>query len=129
MEDIVKMSIDSFDKELKSEELEMTWGKYRPVDILHYTRIPALSVKNIETSGISHAPNAMQKTFGPSWRMIVKYGKELEAYGVFPGGQSGNPLSKYYANNVEKWSKNEYYDLSNSLDRAKIKPLMKYTIN
>jgi penicillin G amidase len=128
-EDIVKLAIESYEKEAKPEDLLKTWDTYRPVDILHYTRIPALSKTGIKTSGVAVAPNAMQKTFGPSWRMVVKYGKEIEAYGVFPGGQSGNPLSKFYANNVDKWAKNEYYALTNPIDAKNVKSIMKYSIN
>jgi penicillin G amidase len=127
--EIIFATIKSFDKDVKPGDLDKTWGKHRPVDILHYTRIPALSVKDIETGGVAHAPNAMQKNFGPSWRMIVKYGAQLEAYGVFPGGQSGNPLSKFYSNNIEKWAKNEYYTLSAPTDRKSLKSMMKYSIN
>ncbi|MCB0526440.1 MAG: penicillin acylase family protein, partial [Saprospiraceae bacterium] len=36
---------------------------------------------------------------------------ETKAVGVFPGGQSGNPGSKWYDNMVESWANGEYYDL------------------
>ncbi len=35
----------------------------------------------------------------------------IEAYGVYPGGQSGNPGSKYYDNFIESWSTGKYYNL------------------
>ncbi|RYE13271.1 MAG: hypothetical protein EOP45_21465, partial [Sphingobacteriaceae bacterium] len=31
--------------------------------------------------------------------------------GVFPGGQSGNPGSKFYDNMIDTWAKGELYDL------------------
>jgi penicillin amidase len=36
---------------------------------------------------------------------------ETDAYGVYPGGQSGNPGSKYYATFIDKWAKGEYNKL------------------
>ena len=41
--------------------------------------------------------------------MIVHMTDEIEAYGVYPGGQSGNPGSKYYDNFVDNWAAGKYY--------------------
>jgi penicillin amidase len=30
--------------------------------------------------------------------------KKYEAYGVYPGGQDGNPGSKYYDNFLDQWA-------------------------
>jgi penicillin amidase len=35
----------------------------------------------------------------------------VQALGVYPGGQSGNPGSKHYDEMVDVWSKGEYYTL------------------
>ena len=43
--------------------------------------------------------------------MVVQMGKEIEAYGVYPGGQSGNPGSKYYADYLQHWVEGKYYKL------------------
>jgi penicillin amidase len=68
--------------------------------------------------GDKSAPNALgttlgarPRTSGPSWRMIVDLSPEGKAWGVFPGGQSGNPGSPYYANFVDAWSSGNYYEL------------------
>ena len=39
-------------------------------------------------------------------------GKDIEAYGVYPGGQSGNPGSKYYASFLDDWASGKYYRLN-----------------
>ncbi|HUM66970.1 MAG TPA: penicillin acylase family protein, partial [Chitinophagaceae bacterium] len=36
---------------------------------------------------------------------------DTEAYGVFPGGQSGNPGSLYYDNFVDTWATGNYFRL------------------
>ncbi|HNI45374.1 MAG TPA: penicillin acylase family protein, partial [Chitinophagales bacterium] len=57
--------------------------------------------------------NAASTNWGPSWRMIVMLGDDkVEAFGIYPGGQSGNPGSRYYANFVDKWAAGEYNRLS-----------------
>ena len=44
--------------------------------------------------------------------MVVSLEKTgVKAVGVYPGGQSGNPGSPYYANMVEPWAKAKYFSL------------------
>ena len=37
--------------------------------------------------------------------------EKTEAFGVYPGGQSGNPGSKYYDNFIDYWVEGKYYSL------------------
>lgn len=76
--------------------------------ILHLTRLPAFSEMEIALGGTKHSLNAMQQTFGPSWRMVVALGDKPEAYGTYPGGQSGNPASPFYKNKIATWASGEY---------------------
>ncbi|MBD0297896.1 MAG: penicillin acylase family protein, partial [Flavisolibacter sp.] len=34
-----------------------------------------------------------------------------EAYGVYPGGQSGNPGSRFYESFIDTWATGKYYTL------------------
>jgi len=43
--------------------------------------------------------------------MIVSLTPETEAWGVYPGGQDGNPGSKYYDNFIDTWAAGKYYKL------------------
>jgi penicillin amidase len=43
----------------------------------------------------------------PSERMIVSPGREQDGIMEMPTGQSGNPLSPFYANSHEAWVKGE----------------------
>ncbi len=92
------------------------WSAYKPLDILHLTKIPALSKKGLEANGCTDAINATGRSYGPSWRMIVHLDKQTEAYGVYPGGQSGNPFSPFYANMVDDWLNGKYHKLQWSKD-------------
>jgi penicillin amidase len=40
--------------------------------------------------------------------MIVELTDKTEAWGIYPGGQSGNPGSKFYDNFTNDWAKGNY---------------------
>jgi penicillin amidase len=44
--------------------------------------------------------------------MIVQLGDRPVAYGIYPGGQSGNEGSTYYDDFLSDWNKGKYYRLS-----------------
>jgi penicillin amidase len=90
---------------------KLDWEKYNAPGINHLAKIPALSRLNLKTGGGEHDINAIKPTHGPSWRMIVSLTAKTEAYGVYPGGQSGNPGSKFYDNFVDEWVAGKYYTL------------------
>ena len=97
---------------------EYEWRKYNPVNINNLLNIPGYSDTNIKINGCSDALNATRGNFGPSWRMVVELGPTPKAWGVYPGGQSGNPLSKYYDNMIDKWARGEYYEISLNSNEA-----------
>jgi penicillin amidase len=89
----------------------LDWGKLKGTRIEHYLRLAALSRMDINNSGGEFAINSVKEDHGPSWRMIVQLTKNTEAYGIYPGGQSGNPGSPYYDNFVDNWANGKYYPL------------------
>lgn len=96
----------------KAEESErMEWGKYKDTKVLHLAQLDALSRLHLPIGGGTNTINAANSQHGPSWRMIVSLAPETEAYGVYPGGQSGNPGSKFYDNFVDSWAAGKYYSL------------------
>ena len=109
----VNIAFNKASKELKKLEKDgkLAWGKFRETTVMHSTKIPQLSTMNINTSGSGYCINATKENHGPSWRMIVSMTDNIEAYGVYPGGQSGNPGSKYYDNFIDSWAKGKYYNL------------------
>jgi len=54
----------------------------------------------------------------------------IKVWGVYPGGQSGNPGSPYYNNLLSHWEKGEYYQFhfSNSDSSMKASALKTLTI-
>lgn len=89
----------------------LSWGRFRGTDILHLTRLEALSHTRLATPGDGATVNAITSNHGPSWRMIVQLGRQTEAYGVYPGGQSGNPGSAHYDDMISDWLLGRYEPL------------------
>jgi penicillin amidase len=88
-----------------------SWSKFKDAGIRHLLRMEPLSRFHLNTGGGENVINATKQFHGPSWRMIVQLTDSTEAYGVYPGGQSGNAGSRYYDNFVDDWSAGKYYQL------------------
>jgi penicillin amidase len=43
--------------------------------------------------------------------MVVELGPEVKAWGNYPGGQSGNPGSRFYEDRVDDWAAGKPYEL------------------
>lgn len=98
--------------EFKSSNDPPTWAAYKNTHIAHL--VPAFGAYGhefIRTGGGKGIVNAIDDDWGPGWRMVVELGPEIKAFGIFPGGQSGNPGSQYYDNFIEKWASGEYIDI------------------
>jgi penicillin amidase len=55
------------------------------------------------------ADGGLTATAGPSWRMIVSLSSAgVTAQGVYPGGQSENPASPWYADQIPLWWDGQY---------------------
>ncbi|MBK7426962.1 MAG: penicillin acylase family protein [Saprospiraceae bacterium] len=101
---------DTLNLENKSID-SITWLTHQKSAVNHLLRIPALS-RLLDVGGSSDALNAMTSTHGPSWRMIIELTPTgPKALGVYPGGQSGNPGSKYYDDSIDTWSKGKHHEL------------------
>lgn len=97
---------DEIHKIESTENLD--WGKYKATKVAHLANLDAFSRLNVYNGGNLGVINATNSSHGPSWRMVVDFG-ERKAHVVYPGGESGNPASKFYDNMVDTWAKGEYY--------------------
>lgn len=116
-------------KHLGNDPTAWTWGS------IHFRAIPSLA----QIDGLGYGPvpapgdertidaadgggnldgAGVTATAGPSWRLVVDWGQPGgQAYGVYPGGQSENPLSPWYENQISHWWNGQYYPLL-SADQA-----------
>ena len=109
----VNLGVEHATKKLLELEAEqkLTWSAYKATRVLHLTKIPALSRLDLPIGGGVNIINATTENHGPSWRMVVHLTDEIEAYGLYPGGQSGNPGSPFYDTFVDYWAAGKYYRL------------------
>jgi len=87
------------------------WGRVKTTEIDHLANLPAFGSGPFLYGGASGVINATSGGNGPSWRMVVQLGPQPKGYGVFPGGESGNPGSFYYDNMLTTWRLNELNEL------------------
>jgi len=88
------------------------WYQYRNSRIPHI--IPALEafgIYDVKSGGTGHAPNAIRKWGGPSWRLISEPGEGGRHMGIYPGGQSGHPGSRHYMDLYPAWEEGRYIRL------------------
>jgi penicillin amidase len=96
----------------KAKKGDYKWGPFKGTFAGHLLQaLPAFSRFNIPIGGTGNSVNAASKNHGPSWRMIVEMTSPPRALGIYPGGQSGNPGSRYYDNFIDKWAAGEYINL------------------
>jgi len=98
--------------EIKKEEGDYKWVNYKGTYAGHLLQaLPAFSRFDIPIGGDRGIVNATSENHGPSWRMIVEMTSPPTALGIYPGGQSGNPGSKYYDNFIDDWAAGKYHSL------------------
>ena len=110
----------------------LEWAKFKDTHVKHLLNIPALNRLHLPIGGGADMINATKANHGPSWRMVVHLTDEIEAYCVYPGGQSGNPGSKYYDTFINSWATGKYYRIifitrENAAKSDRIKWHMKFT--
>lgn len=89
----------------------LPWGKYKDTHIMHLTKLEPFSRLHLPIGGGKYEINATKENHGPSWRMIVQMSSNIKAFGVYPGGQDGNPGSRFYDNFINTWVEGEYFPL------------------
>jgi penicillin amidase len=82
------------------------WDRVRRFTIPHLLRLPGLDAAGVANQGgpSTLSPMAMRGTHGASWRMVVDLGPPIRAWTTYPGGQSGNPASRFYRDRIVNWS-------------------------
>jgi penicillin G amidase len=113
LEDVLLSSMKAAAVVLARAESEnrLEWSAFKGTKVQHLLKIPAFSKNAVRIGGGAGIINATKVDHGPSWRMVVHLSALTEAYGVYPGGQSGNPGSRFYDNFIDTWAKGEYFSL------------------
>lgn len=119
--DLILQSLAFAMADLEKKETEkggLEWYKYKGTSVQHILQIKPFGRYDIKVGGNYSIVNACSDRWGPSWKMIVAFeGNQIRAYGIYPGGQSGNPGSRFYDNMIEDWAAGKYYSLQFFRDR------------
>jgi penicillin G amidase len=107
-------AVTHLEGKLGRDPARWTWGR------LHTRYFPSLT----GAAGLGYGPRAasgdawtvnaaeggLESGIGPSWRMIVDFTGPgaVTAEGVYPGGQSENPASPWYADLIADWWDGRY---------------------
>ncbi|WP_462248556.1 penicillin acylase family protein [Ekhidna sp.] len=107
-----KETINALEEYLSKEGNSLMWFEYKNTTIRHLLRINPFSKSTVKIGGYRSIVNAASSSHGPSWRMIVELGDgEVNAWGVYPGSQSGNPGNPKYGHMIDDWATGEYYKM------------------
>jgi penicillin amidase len=87
-----------------------TWGEYNTLHMVHpFSRVmPSwltswLNLPAVQLPGDDDMPRVQAPHFGASERFAVSPGKEEQGIFEMPGGESGHPLSPFYAAGHRNW--------------------------
>lgn len=113
LQDICMLAFKNAAKKLMDAEAagKLEWAKYKDTHVDHLTKLKEFSSLHLPIGGGNNIINAARDNHGPSWRMVVELTQKTNAYGIYPGGQSGNPGSRFYNNFVNDWAVGKYYSL------------------
>jgi penicillin amidase len=100
------------------------WGDVGATRIMHLLGIPAFSERGVAVQG---GPGTLNPSstggHGPSWRMVVELGDTVRAWGTYPGGQSGNPISRRYRDRFPLWREGALDTLFAPRDTSSLEPV------
>ena len=132
--DVVTTALKKASVDLAKDEAagKLEWTKFKDPTVYHLIKdLKGFSRPGLHVGGNNDVINAVTHSHGPSWRMIVQLSATTEAYGVYPGGQNGNPGSKYYDDFLNDWVEGKYNKLWFMRDGDRtdknIKWVMKFT--
>ncbi|MGV3538159.1 MAG: penicillin acylase family protein [Rufibacter sp.] len=108
--DLANATFKQMVNDLPAEKENIRWGNARNSVMKHMAQLPGFG-QQLNAGGSANSINALNGSHGPSWRMVVQMGPQVQAWGVFPGGQSGNPGSRFYDNLLDDWQAGKLHKL------------------
>jgi penicillin amidase len=117
-------AVASLKKQFGDDVEKWRWGNINQLKIDSLTRQPELSRNGGPTVGTDFTVNPGSNVGtiggGASWRMIVDFGHLDQSVGIYPGGQSENPDSPFYNDQMSLWAKGQYVPLNMVGDANKL---------
>jgi penicillin amidase len=88
-----------------------SWTVYKKSVIPHLARLPGFGESDFKATGAKHIINAMDKSNGPSWRMVVELTDPPHAWINYPGGQSGDVASPHFKDFLHSFFEGKYFEV------------------
>ena len=119
----LESAISALKKKLGDNMNEWKWGNVHKLYLEHLSGLKTLSggpypedggSNILMAAGFPYDINALNEkvyvSTGPSWRIIaeMRNGSMPNVYGIYPGGQSGNPATEHYEDLVGLWLNYQY---------------------
>ncbi|MEX2701476.1 MAG: penicillin acylase family protein [Candidatus Baldrarchaeota archaeon] len=107
--EVLKTKLGSDIEQWKFSKIHRLNAKHMLGSVLTWLNYPDLPV-----SGWRHCVVNIGASVdsGPCWRQILNFSDLNSSLCIFPGGQSGNPFSSHYYDQLEMWVKGEYKNMS-----------------
>ena len=117
-------AVGALEKKMGSDMSKWQWGE------VHHRLIPSLLEKKelgrgpYPSDGGGRCPNtaggAEPAVHGPSWRMVVSLTDPVKSWAVYPGGQSEDPSSPHYDDQLKLWLDYKYKDIHFAFDPVSV---------
>ncbi len=124
-------AVASLAKDFGSDPAEWKWGRFNQLRIGALSGQAELARDGGPIVGTSFTVNPGGNIgpvgAGASWRQIVDLAQPEQSVGVYPGGQSENPASPHYADQMRLWARGEYLPLDMVGKRSKLPAAAKTT--
>ncbi|MGZ3812474.1 MAG: penicillin acylase family protein, partial [Mucilaginibacter sp.] len=104
-------AVDQLTREHGQPGEKWQWGNVKDTHINHLANLEGFGTGQFSAGGTGAVIDALRGGNGPSWRMVVQMGPQVKGYGVFPGGESGNPGSYYYEDMFKTWKDGQLNEL------------------
>ncbi len=106
MHNSLKESLKNLEKNYGHDLHNWQWHFESRALLNHLTRLPFLST-SIDSDGNRYNILANRKNHGPVWKMVVSLGPNLKAWGIYPGGQSGDVRSPHSRDFLKDWAESK----------------------
>ncbi len=113
-----RQTVAELTSRLGSDPSQWAWQRVHFREFSSLAQVKALGYGPRGSSGdawtVDAADGGLISHAGPSWRMIVAFAGAKApptAWGVYPGGQSENPLSPLYKDQIAAWWTGHYYPM------------------
>ena len=123
-EEIMTAALSAAVNELGADQSKWDWGSLHTFTFSHplgsigalkpiFNRgpFPAGGNWNTVNSGAYYADKAYSMGLGPAYRIIADPADWDASLSIIPSGESGQPFSPYYADQIESWLAVEYHTL------------------